>query len=112
MLILRLVVLIAVPIILYLQVLRIAQKRRRDGLGYWVSVHGGEWHVVFHEALHSLSMDFEMGGFGHPDILYVPTEEEWTRSMPEWARDRRREIMERVMGELGTKSWIYDGFEP
>src|SRR5258708_3829625 len=93
-------------------VMQTMHSKRRKMRGYWVSVHGGEWHVIYHEGSNSLGMDFELGGFGHPDILYVPTEEEWESSVPDWATNRRHEIMERVIAELGTKAWIYDGYLP
>lgn len=87
-------------------------NRRRARLGYWVGVSGSKRKVEYHEGAASLSLDFDLSGPGYPDTLYVPTEEEWDRSVPGWARGRRTEIMERIIGELGTKRWVYDGFPP
>src|ERR1041385_998977 len=105
MLILFLVFLTAVTLTVSLQVSRMRMINRRKSLGYWVTVLGGEWHVVYHEGERWLSMNFELGGFGQQEILYVPSMDKWLREMPDWAKNRRTEIVERVIGELGTKEW-------
>ncbi len=38
-----------------------------------------------------------------PNVVYVPTEDEWQCDMPVWARGRREEIIENVKRALGTK---------
>jgi len=43
-----------------------------------------------------------------PHVVYVPTEEEWESKMPEWARDRRTEIIDNVKRGLGTKNYEYE----
>jgi hypothetical protein len=42
-----------------------------------------------------------------PRSVYFPSPEDWRRKMPDWARDRRDEILARVRGELGTKHFRY-----
>ncbi len=61
---------------------------RRVGT-HWVydELHGGE--------IQSLEFPLEYAGRGEYDI-HVPGEGDWRKSMPGWARDRRREIIERL----------------
>jgi len=42
-----------------------------------------------------------------PNLVYVPTEDEWQRDMPAWARERRQEIIENVKRALGTKRYEF-----
>ena len=78
---------------------------RRKRLGYYVSVRGGVWTVEYIEGEKRLLLHFEMGI--PTDILYVPSERDWLRDMPDWAKDRREEILVRIRQELGPK-WIFD----
>ena len=53
-----------------------------------------------------LTIGGEMMAVG-PHVIYVPTEEEWGETAPEWAQGRRDEILERVKGVLGRKNYEY-----
>ena len=39
-----------------------------------------------------------------PHAIYVPGDVRWKREMPEWAKDRKSEILNRIKEELGTKN--------
>ncbi len=38
--------------------------------------------------------------------IYAPSEEKWQRKMPEWAKGRRTEIMDRIVKEFPETSFI------
>ena len=40
----------------------------------------------------------------------VPSEAEWQEQMPEWARDRRAEIMQCIVAEVNTQNFRYEGY--
>jgi hypothetical protein len=42
-----------------------------------------------------------------PRVISVPTDNEWDRTMPAWARGRRTEIIEKVRRALGTKRYEF-----
>ena len=33
-----------------------------------------------------------------PDLLYVPKEEIWNSSAPDWAKNRKKEIINKILG--------------
>lgn len=43
-------------------------------------------------------------------IVHVPSEAEWREQMPEWAKERRDEIMARIIKEIGTKEYRFPGY--
>jgi hypothetical protein len=61
---------------------------RRVGT-HWVyeELHGGE--------IRSLEFPLEYAGRGEYDI-HIPGEGAWRKGMPDWARDRRAEVVERL----------------
>ena len=63
-------------------------------LPYDIQIQGGIWTVTYTEPSGTLQLSFEMGM--PRDIVFVPTEESWKETMPDWARSRRDEIIERV----------------
>jgi hypothetical protein len=42
-----------------------------------------------------------------PRHVYFPDPKDWQQKMPDWARDRRDEILARVRDELGAKHFRY-----
>jgi hypothetical protein len=78
--------------------------------GYW-AVREGRDNVRYEEkverSVKSLIIPGEMMAVG-PHVLYVPTDEEWRKAMPEWATDRRDEIVSRVRNVLGSKNYEFD----
>jgi hypothetical protein len=78
--------------------------------GFWVTREGRD--AIEYQELHNgkverLTIDGEMM-VGAPHVVYVPTAEEWQRTMPGWAQGRREEIIENVKRKLGTKNYEYD----
>ena len=90
-----------------------AEARRQYSLrrrGYWARRVGRD--IVRYEekpgrSIEHVIIDGEMMAVG-PHVIYVPTDEEWKRSAPEWAHSRKNEIHERVKGILGEKNYEYD----
>jgi hypothetical protein len=84
---------------------------------YWLKVHGfwvareGRDAIEYQELHNGRIERLTIGGemmVGAPHVVYVPTEEEWRQTMPEWAQGRREEIIENVKRKLGTKRYEYD----
>ena len=44
------------------------------------------------------------------NLVQVPTNVKWKEEMPEWAKERRFEIMERIIKELGTDHCRFLGY--
>ncbi len=42
-----------------------------------------------------------------PRHVYFPDPDDWQRKMPDWAKDRRDEILNRISDELGSKHFRY-----
>ena len=43
------------------------------------------------------AMEFQVDpGLKHPTIIHIPSEERWKKESPEWARNRRDEILDRL----------------
>jgi hypothetical protein len=78
--------------------------------GYWATREGRD-NVRYDEKRESsverLTIPGEMMAVG-PHVLYVPSDYEWRRDMPEWATERREEIVNRVRDVLGSKNYEYD----
>ncbi|MGH9967420.1 MAG: hypothetical protein ACREBG_06255 [Pyrinomonadaceae bacterium] len=90
-----------------------AEARRQYSLrnrGYWARRVGRD-SVRYEEkrgrSIEHVTIDGEMMAVG-PHVIYVPTDEEWKKSAPEWAHSRKNEIHERVKGILGEKNYEYD----
>ncbi|MGH9967572.1 MAG: hypothetical protein ACREBG_07025 [Pyrinomonadaceae bacterium] len=90
-----------------------AEARRQYSLsrrGYWAR-RAGRDSIRYEEkrgrSVEHVIIDGEMMAVG-PHVIYVPTDEEWKKSAPEWAQGRRDEILERVKGILGSRSYEYD----
>ena len=90
-----------------------AEARRQYSLrrrGYWARRVGRD-SVRYEEkrgrSIEHVIIDGEMMAVG-PHLIYVPTDEEWKKSAPEWAHSRKNEIHERVKGILGKKNYEYD----
>lgn len=72
--------------------------------GYRVD-HEGRDNIFYEERVgdksRRLTIEGEMLVPGH--AVYVPDDKEWRERMPEWARDRKAEIIARIKEELGTR---------
>ena len=85
------------------------QVRRYYGLrvrGFWVTRKGRdaiEYQELQNGKVERLTIGGEMMAIG-PHVVYVPSEEEWEQTMPQWGRGRRAEIIENVKRALGTKN--------
>jgi hypothetical protein len=78
--------------------------------GFWVTREGRD--AIEYQQLHNGRVErLTIGGemmVGAPHVVYVPTEEEWRQTMPEWAQGRRDEIIANLRRKLGTKRYEYD----
>ena len=76
--------------------------------GYWVEyvspgvLRAGEddFAVVYHEGDRQHFFDGKLSRNSTPDILHVPSQSAWRHRTPEWIREKRPLILERVRQEL------------
>jgi hypothetical protein len=71
----------------------------RSTTPYSVDICGGVWRITYTEPAGSLALSFELGM--PRDILYVPTQERWAATMPDWASGRRDQIITRIRAAFG-----------
>ena len=64
-------------------------------------IHASWRFIRYEEGADSLVLTVEpiMGLSETEAIIYVPTAERWKREMPEWARERREEILARIKAD-------------
>jgi hypothetical protein len=107
--------LLILTVVIYLLVTR----RRRDvfklleasepipiGDGVWTARMGWRY-IAYVEGDAWLSLPIEPMFRGH-DIVYVPDEENWLKEAPPWARERRGEILQRLMSVAWNRNtnWL------
>ena len=77
--------------------------------GFWVTRQGRD-AIEYQELREGGVEELTIGGemmVGTPHVVYVPNEEEWVQTMPDWAQGRREEIIANVRRKLGTKRYEY-----
>ena len=91
--------------------LPLVENRRRgygirvvEGSGSWYEERGsgGRSHVL-HFALRTSG-----AGYPAPREVALPSMAQWDKEVPEWARGRRTEIMERINECLGNQATFVD----
>ena len=86
------------------------RKRNLLGRGFHVGSRVGT-HWVYEELRDSVVVSLELPldyvGRGEYDI-HVPSERDWAATMPEWARERRAEIIERLQAVFKRSQIHFD----
>ena len=88
----------------------IKEKWRRKREGYYAYTSGGaeEGVLIYNEAGKILQLYFSRPR----DTIYVPTDAKWKEIMPDWARERKDEIVRRIKTRVGKrligKGWTYE----
>jgi hypothetical protein len=78
-----------------------AQRRFRR-LGYRV-LSRGRGQFAYEERYDGQSCVLEIHGEMEKRQVYLPSEQSWRESVPEWARERRDEIVQRVRQAVGER---------
>ena len=83
-------------------VLFIRERLRRKREGFYITTKGNAdgGDVIYHEGDKSLTFYFDRTG----RTVYVPSNRKWEGEMPDWAKRRKMEIIERVAKRMG-KGW-------
>jgi hypothetical protein len=81
--------------------------RRRYFVGQRVANHW-VYDELHDDEIHSLEFPLEYIGRGEYDI-HIPGEGDWRKAMPDWAKERRSEIVERLLAVF-KRSQVH--FEP
>jgi hypothetical protein len=95
--------------IIVIEILRERLRRKREG--YYVYKRGGadDGTLVYNEEGKMLQLCFNRT----TDTIYVPLDFKWKEMMPDWAKERKDEILSRIQKQIGKrligKSWSYQG---
>ena len=86
------------------------EKWRRKKEGYYAYTSGGaeDGVLIYNESGKILQLYFNRP----KDTIYVPTDAKWREIMPDWARERKDEIVSRIKKRVGKrligKGWSYE----
>jgi hypothetical protein len=102
--------LVSVGFVLLIIVIAITRSRlRRKKEGFHVYKRGGgeDGVVIYEEGEKSLQVYFNRA----EDIIYIPSAGMWKEIMPDWAKERRDEILARIRERIGKRligqSWKF-----
>jgi len=95
-------------IIFIISVVVITERLRRRLEGYYVYMSGGseDGDLVYREGSGSVRLYFKR----RSHTIYVPTDGKWLEVMPDWAKQNKNSIMERVKSQIG-KHWSFEATE-
>jgi hypothetical protein len=106
--------LLSVGLIFLIIVIAITRNRLRRGKeGFHVYKRGGgeDGVLIYEEGEKSLQVYFNR----LEDIIYIPSAVMWKEIMPDWARERRDEILVRIKERVGKrligKNWEFEETE-
>jgi hypothetical protein len=91
----------------------VIRKLRAKRGGYYIEKSGGaeDGFITYYEGSKTVRLYFNRV----QDVIYVPSETKWKQIMPEWAKERKDEIVGRIKEQVGTrligKSWSYEESE-
>ena len=86
----------------------ISEQRRRQRIGCWLEylspdrLRDGEddFAIVYHEEKEQHFFSGKVGRPHSPDILTVPSADEWQDQVPVWMREKRDAILSRIQQEF------------
>jgi hypothetical protein len=78
-------------------------RRKREG--FYVNTKGNAdgGDVIYNEDGKSLTFYFDRGA----RTIHIPSNRKWEEAMPEWAKGRKVEILERVRKRMGN-NWTFE----
>jgi hypothetical protein len=83
-------------------------RRRKDGFDVYKRGGAEDGVLVYKEGERSLQIYFNR----LEDIIYLPSPSIWKETMPDWASERRDEILTRIRERVGKrligKSWSFE----
>jgi len=83
-------------------------RRKREGFHVYKRGGGEDGVLIYNEGEKSLQIYFNR----LEDIIYIPSAGMWKEIMPDWARERRDEILARIRERVGNrligKSWKFE----
>jgi hypothetical protein len=86
----------------------IGERVRRVIEGYHTYMSGGaeDGDLVYKERDKMLRLYFKR----RTHTIYVPSDTKWTEVMPDWAKEQKRSIMQRIRGQVG-RHWMFEDTE-
>lgn len=63
-------------------------------------------HIRYSEGDQSLVFAREAGGATTQATIWVPSPRKWRETMPDWAKERRAEILARVWAHAAHHEWV------
>jgi hypothetical protein len=88
----------------------VKEQLRRKKEGYFAYTSGGaqEGILIYNEGGKILQLYFSQP----KDTIYIPTDPKWKEIMPDWARERKDEIVAKIKKRVGKrligKGWTYE----
>ena len=95
-------------IVLTILVALIGERVRRVIEGYHTYMSGGaeDGDLVYKERDKTLRLYFRR----RTHTIYVPSDTKWIEVMPDWAKEQKGSIMQRIRGQVG-RHWIFEDTE-
>jgi hypothetical protein len=86
----------------------VGERVRRFIEGYYAYMRGGteDGDLVYVESDHELRLYFRR----HPHVIYVPSDGMWVATMPDWAKQKKKIIMQRMRSQV-AKHWSFEETE-
>jgi hypothetical protein len=95
-------------LIIVIAIARSRLRRRKEGFHVYKRGGGEDGVLIYEEGEKSLQVYFNR----LEDIIYIPSAGMWNEIMPDWARERRDEILVRIKERVGKrligKSWKFE----
>jgi len=87
---------------IFIPIVKERLRRRREGFHVTTRGNAEGGDVTYSEERKSITFYFDRTA----RTVYVPSSKKWEQEMPEWARIRRTQIMERIQARLG-QNWKF-----
>jgi len=86
------------------------ERIRRLIEGYYTYMSGGveDGDLIYKEGSRTLRFYFKR----RSHTIYIPTDKKWLEVMPEWAKQKRAPVVERVKSQIGKHWSVEDTEEP
>jgi hypothetical protein len=82
---------------------------RRKSILDAYGIHISFKYIRYMEGTDKLELDVEPLTHG-PSVIYLPSPEKWNNEMPDWAKDRRAEILGRIKDGTKHLDWTWEEY--
>ena len=82
---------------------------RRIPISLPFGVHIGFRYIRYMEGFNKLELSVEPLT-KDPSVIFVPSDEKWKTEMPDWAKERREEILSRIKDGTKHLDWTWEEY--